>query len=277
MEKRFRIITPVYNAESWIGKCIESVKEQKHSNFIQIIVDDCSTDGTVNVAKKAIGEDPRFVLIEKPRKLGALDGHVVAGNYEYEESDIFVHLDGDDWFADDNVLGRLNSIYDNEDIWCTYGNYETTDGSPSVNKRLNESNLSNICKGFVGERKLHMKNWYTPKAKISLSSAEEKDYTFRLILATGWCLSQVRSFRGKLWKGISDSDLRAKDGSYLAVADVAVFVPVVEMAGVSRLEYVPEVQMIYNRETPINDDKVNRSKVINHAKELALKEPKEQW
>ena len=64
MERRFRLITPVYNAETWIGKCIASVKSQRHTNFIQIIVDDCSTDDTLSVAKKEIGDDSRFILIE---------------------------------------------------------------------------------------------------------------------------------------------------------------------------------------------------------------------
>ena len=80
-----------------------------------------------------------------------------------------------------------------------------------------------------------------------------------------------------MWRGIDDADLRATDGSYLAVADVAVFVPILEMAGINRVRYVPEIQMVYNRETAINDDKVNRDKVINHAYQLARKEPKEQW
>ena len=62
-----------------------------------------------------------------------------------------------------------------------------------------------------------------------------------------------------------------------AVADVAVFVPILEMAGLDRVRYVPEIQMIYNRETPLNDDKVNRGLVINHALQLAKKKPKQVW
>lgn len=277
MERRFRIITPVYNAEDWIGKCINSVKEQEHTNFIQIIVDDCSTDNTVKKAKEAVGNDPRFIIIEKSEKEGALHGHVIAGNYDYVDSDFFVHLDGDDWFSDGKVLSRLNLIYEDQDIWCTYGDYETTSGEDSVNKRVEDSFLNQLCKGLVGKERLHVKAWNGYQADIEIGSESNKDHTFRLLLATNWCLSQVRSFRGELWRGIDDADLRATDGSYLAVADVAVFVPILEMAGINRVRYVPEIQMVYNRETAINDDKVNRDKVINHAYQLARKEPKEQW
>ena len=242
MDQRFKVITPVYNAQEWIGKCIESVKSQTHNNFIQVIVDDCSTDTTVIEAKSAIGDDPRFVLIERKENTGALHGHVLAGEHDYRKDDIFVHLDGDDWFSSGEVFERLNSIYEDEDIWCTYGNYKTTDGEPSV------------CTPIP---------FNPPKV--------------RLFLTLGWIFSQVRSFRAKLWRGINYRDLKTKDGLYLAVADVAVFVPVLEMAGLNRVKFVPEVQMIYNRETPLNDDKVNRRRVIVHALELATKEPKQQW
>jgi len=242
MDQTFKIITPVYNAEQWIGKCISSVREQTHSNFIQIIVDDCSTDDTLKVAKKAIDGDDRFIIIERQKKTGTMRGHILACDYAFSSKEIIVHLDGDDWFSSDQVLERLNKVYEDEDIWCTYGNYKTTDETPSV------------CK-----------------------SIEDPYKPFRHYLLTGWIFSQVRSFRAFLWKGLEEEDFRSEDGSYLAVADVAIFLPVLEMAGINRLRYIPEVQMIYNRETPINDDKINRNLVIDHAFQLASREIKQVW
>jgi glycosyltransferase involved in cell wall biosynthesis len=277
MEKRFRIITPVYNAEDWVEKCINSVKSQKHEDFIQVIVDDCSTDRTIEKAREAIGEDPRFVLIEREKKTGTLHGHILAGDHDYSENDIFVHLDGDDWFSDDAVLSRLAVIYEDSNIWCTYGNYETTSGELSVNKPLEETLLNKMTQGLVGKKKLAVKVWHGTQAVMEVGSEKDKDHTFRLLLATNWPCSQVRSFRGQLWKGLVDEDFRSDDGSYLSVADVAVFVPILEMAGFDRIRYVPETQMIYNRETVLNDDKVNRVQVIDHAYQLAQREPKDKW
>ena len=270
MDQRFKVITPVYNAQEWIGKCIESVKSQTHENFIQVIVDDCSTDTTVIEAKSAIGDDPRFVLIERKENTGTLHGHVLAGEHDYRKDDIFVHLDGDDWFSDGNVFERLNGIYEDEDIWCTYGNYKTTDGEPSVCVPIKQ-NYDKALALLLSPPSLN-----NDAARRAMAHARATS-NIRLYLCIGWIFSQVRSFRAKLWKGINDKDLRASDGSYLAVADVAVFIPVLEMAGLDRVKFVPEVQMIYNRETPINDDKVNRKRVIAHAHELANKEPKQQW
>ena len=58
MEQNFKIITPVYNSEQWIKKCIDSVKAQSYSNFEHIIVDDCSTDNTLQIAIAETEEDP---------------------------------------------------------------------------------------------------------------------------------------------------------------------------------------------------------------------------
>ena len=281
MEKHFKLISPVYNAEQWIGKCIQSVKDQTYTNFTQVIVDDCSTDETISVAKEAIGDDSRFVLIEREENTGAMYGHILAGDYKYSEDDFFVHLDGDDWFSDGNVLSRLDKIYDDENIWCTYGNYVTTDGMPSVNIPIEESILYRQTHGLLGTKPLVVKDWEKKECIISVKDTyipeEHLDSSVRLMLASGWFMAQIRSFRGKLWRGLEDSDFRVEDGSYLAVADVAVFVPVLEMAGLDRVKYVPEIQMVYNRETPLNDDKVNRERVVHHAMQLARKTPKRRW
>ena len=37
--------------------------------------------------------------------------------------EICVLLDGDDWLNGENVLARLNEIYEEEDCWLTYGSY----------------------------------------------------------------------------------------------------------------------------------------------------------
>lgn len=57
------IITPLYNAEKFIAETIESVLSQTYTNWEMIIVDDCSTDGSVDIARKYIEKDDRVKLI----------------------------------------------------------------------------------------------------------------------------------------------------------------------------------------------------------------------
>jgi len=75
MSVHFKIITPVYNSESYIRNTLISVLGQDYDNFEYIITDDCSTDNTVNVIKEFIEEydcGDYFTLIENDRKYGSI-------------------------------------------------------------------------------------------------------------------------------------------------------------------------------------------------------------
>lgn len=54
------ILTPVYNTEKYIRECIESVLQQTYSNWEYVIVNNCSTDGTLEIAEEYAKKDPRI-------------------------------------------------------------------------------------------------------------------------------------------------------------------------------------------------------------------------
>ena len=68
MGNHFKIIVPFYNVEQWIRMTTRSVRMQDYDNFECILVDDISTDDSIKVAKKEIGEDKRFRIIENKVK-----------------------------------------------------------------------------------------------------------------------------------------------------------------------------------------------------------------
>ena len=118
MEPHFKIITPVYNADDWIGKCISSVKQQTYSNYHQIIIDDSSTDNTFQVARELVEGDDRFSLYTTQQRNGVPINQkrgVELSNANLE--DVIVHLDGDDWFYDETVLDKVAKLYDEKDCW----------------------------------------------------------------------------------------------------------------------------------------------------------------
>jgi glycosyltransferase involved in cell wall biosynthesis len=53
------VLMTSYNREKYIGEAIESVLESTYNNFELIIVDDCSTDNTVKIAKSFAEKDAR--------------------------------------------------------------------------------------------------------------------------------------------------------------------------------------------------------------------------
>ncbi len=54
------VVTPAYNEETSIGKCIESVLDQTYPHWDYTIVDNCSTDGTLRIAQEYAAKDPRI-------------------------------------------------------------------------------------------------------------------------------------------------------------------------------------------------------------------------
>ena len=49
------VIIPMYNAEKFIGECLESIFAQTFQDFEVIVVDDCSTDNSCAVVEKFQG------------------------------------------------------------------------------------------------------------------------------------------------------------------------------------------------------------------------------
>lgn len=64
------IITPNYNASKYIATTIESVQNQTYTNWELLIVDDCSTDNSVEIIKTFQKEDDRIKLLELPQNAG---------------------------------------------------------------------------------------------------------------------------------------------------------------------------------------------------------------
>ncbi len=93
------IITPVFNVENLIERCIHSVQAQTIGDYIHIIIDDASTDGTARVVKNAAMSDARIVLIEMNSNKGAYEARNLG--LEHATGDWVAFLDGDDeWPAD---------------------------------------------------------------------------------------------------------------------------------------------------------------------------------
>ena len=57
------VVTPVYNAEKYLAECIESVLSQTYENLEYIIVNNCSTDGSLNIINHYAQKDKRIRIV----------------------------------------------------------------------------------------------------------------------------------------------------------------------------------------------------------------------
>ena len=62
---KFYIVIPIYNVESYVGECLESLLAQSYKNFSAILIDDGSTDKSAEIANYYTKKDSRFVLLSQ--------------------------------------------------------------------------------------------------------------------------------------------------------------------------------------------------------------------
>lgn len=230
------ILTTTYNCERYVEKSLFSIMSQNYKHFKCYITDDMSTDNTIDVIKKTINGDSRFILIENKQKM------YQPGNYNQvirglniPDEEICVEIDGDDWLPNSNVLSFINDVYMNEDIWMTSGSFKYHDGRPG---------FANPPKNFITVR----------------------NQTFTL--------SHLRTWKSWLWKKIKEDDLKDSFGNYWNVAgDLSFMFPMLEMSGEEHFKFISEILYIYNESNPINDHKVNMDKVKKIVNIIRNKQP----
>lgn len=228
----FIVIVPVYNAEKWIGKCIESILVQDYNDFNLLVVDDCSTDNTWRTIQ-SYGIDCHKNAIHTGSALANLvyGVNTIALNSE----DIIVTIDGDDWLYSTQVFSYLNEVYQ-EDVWLTYGQY----------KPLSER-FKYACQDLS-----YIK---TPGRTGALITVSVTPSSYR---KSGlWVTSHLRTFKKWLWDKIDDKDLRDLDGEYFKVAwDLAFMYPMIEMAD-THIRFIDKLLYIYNDLNPNCDGTIN--------------------
>lgn len=90
------VVTPAYNAELFIAKCIESVQAQTLQDWEMIIVDDASKDGTVAVIERYLSDSRIKLLLNEQNMRQAYTRNRAIENATGEWIAV---LDADDWFA----------------------------------------------------------------------------------------------------------------------------------------------------------------------------------
>lgn len=108
----FSVIIPSYNCEKTIEKCINSVLSQTYKNFEIIVVDDKSTDNSVEIIKKLLRTDDTLRVNWNKRYSGGTRNEGI----KLASGDYIICIDCDDWLKDDHVLEDINNKLNGEDV-----------------------------------------------------------------------------------------------------------------------------------------------------------------
>ncbi|MFO8088286.1 MAG: glycosyltransferase family 2 protein [Desulfatiglandaceae bacterium] len=127
------VITPVYNSENFVSDAIKSVLEQNFTDWEMIIVDDCSTDNSVEVCMGFAGQDSRIRVMELDKHSGPAVARnaairVAAGRY-------IAFLDSDD-FWHRNKLDLQLELFKRTGAPLAYSAYEKIDEKKRNKNRI---------------------------------------------------------------------------------------------------------------------------------------------
>jgi teichuronic acid biosynthesis glycosyltransferase TuaG len=104
------IVMPAYNAQGFVGDAIASICAQTHTRWELFVVDDCSTDGTRDVARAWASRDPRITLLTTQQNSGSS----VARNFALSRraGRYVAFLDADDLWVADKLEKQLRFMRD---------------------------------------------------------------------------------------------------------------------------------------------------------------------
>ncbi|MBR0101963.1 MAG: glycosyltransferase family 2 protein, partial [Selenomonadaceae bacterium] len=101
------VIIPMYNVESYVGECLESVLKQTFQDFEVIVVDDCSTDDSVKIVEEYAPKfDGRLRLFSMEKNTGT-PGKPRNKGIELAHGEYIQFLDADDFM----ILHALEALY----------------------------------------------------------------------------------------------------------------------------------------------------------------------
>lgn len=111
MDLQISIIIPIYNKEEFLAETFDSVLCQTHQNWECILVDDGSTDESLQICNTYVKKDKRFKLYQRSENYGP--GGNGARNMGIDKADgaWLMFLDADDLLIEQCLSHRLDALY----------------------------------------------------------------------------------------------------------------------------------------------------------------------
>ena len=189
------IIMPMHNSGMFVSQAVESVIAQTYSNWELLVVDDASTDNSIDVVMSYVERDSRIHLLINDNHVGM---PYAPRNYGigHAKGDYIAFLDSDDMWLP-NKLSEQLPLFDERRVAVVFSNYEKMDEAGNregrcvrtpriVNySKLLYSNVIGNLTGIFDVKKV---------GKVYFQSIHHEDYAFWLsVLKKGYVARSTQS------------------------------------------------------------------------------------
>lgn len=171
---KISVIIPVYNTEEYLLQCIQSLQNQTYSDLEIIVIDDGSTDSSVQIIEKIMEKDERIVLYRLHENKGV--GYARNFGVQKATGDYIYFLDSDDYLPEKTLSILIENIGEFDMISGQIKNtYLSTSFSVvfegKFNPKIYENNRFNLIKNMTATNYLIRKEFIE---KNSLKHSETK-------------------------------------------------------------------------------------------------------
>lgn len=244
MDSLISIIVPVYNTENYLEKCLYSLVNQTYKNIEIIIIDDGSTDNSMNIIQKFVLADNRVKVISQKNQ--GLSGARNTG-MNNANGDYIMFIDSDDWIEIDTCEKAINASekYNADVVFWSYikefsnsqkDNY-LFDKTEIIWSEKNINQLSRRMVGLVGDE---------------LANPQSIDN-----LVTAW---------GKLYKKSVIGDVRFTDTKIIGTEDALFNIEV--FLGINSAVYIPDLLSHYRKDNESSLTHNYKKKLVSRWKEM---------
>lgn len=151
---KFFIIIPIYNVESYLHQCLDSILEQTYTNFEAILINDGSTDSSEKIAQEYVSKDQRFMLFSQENQGASVARNngleIVQSKWEAlkeREHSYICFLDSDDWWERNMLQSSVKTLQNikiqEKDLDMIFYNRLLIDKKESIRHQLLENSLEN--------------------------------------------------------------------------------------------------------------------------------------
>lgn len=138
MEKvRFTVAISAYNIENYVKRAIDSVLNQTFKNYELLVIDDCSTDSTMEVIKQIVGQEAKILQTKKNSGTAAASRNIAIENAKGE---YLLFLDGDDELYSNETLKEIDEHIKENTYDIIYLGYENVGHTENYYRISNKEN-----------------------------------------------------------------------------------------------------------------------------------------
>lgn len=144
MSPTVSVITPFYNSEKYIKDAIKSIINQTYTDFEYILVNDCSSDKSLFIAKQFAKKDKRLKVIDLKKNVGAAEAF--NKGYKVSKGKLIARFDSDDISLKDRIEKQVKIFNSWSDLSILGGSIKLIDKrSKIISKKINfPSNLEEL-------------------------------------------------------------------------------------------------------------------------------------